>query len=181
MNVELRMVVESSGGNFGDVNFTLHRLTNDWGEGTTVGALEGGFGGSPAMGDATWSSNFHNVSTWASNGGDYIATPSAVQSAGQAGDLVVWSDPYMVADVQGWVDGTLPNNGWIVLSAIEGTKQRAKKFYSSEASVNRPMIVVTADLAAAVPGIGPYGMMLIITAIGVAGVLRAGVAGRRKP
>ncbi|NUM55414.1 MAG: DNRLRE domain-containing protein [Candidatus Hydrogenedentes bacterium] len=172
MDVQLRMVVESSGGNFGDVVFNLHRLTNDWGEGTAVGTFEGGLGAPPTDGDATWESNHHNVSLWGAEGGDFATTPSATQAAGQAGDVVVWSDAGMIADVQGWVDGSLPNNGWVIVSAIEGTRQRVKKFHSSEAAANRPMLTITVDLAAAVPSLDPSGISILLLFIIAAGVWR---------
>ena len=142
ISVSLQMVVERSGGNFGNFPVDLHFVTTSWGEGDTIGDLEGGFGGTPAVGDATWISNHHGVSEWDSPGSDFVATPSASEPAGQTGDVVIWSGLGMASDVQGWISNPGSNFGWAVVSGIEGEVQRVKKFYSSEATQFRPELTV---------------------------------------
>jgi hypothetical protein len=146
LSVELKMTVERSGGNFGFFDIELRRLTRDWGEGTVVGALEGGFGGPPGEGDATWISNHHGQSLWTNPGGDFAAEASATAPSGQQDSVTVWSGPQMAADVQAWAADPPSNFGWVVISTIEGQRQRVKKFFSSEAAVNRPVLTIAAEV-----------------------------------
>ncbi|MBI1321558.1 MAG: DNRLRE domain-containing protein [Candidatus Hydrogenedens sp.] len=141
----LSLTVERSGENFGNLPFTLHRVTRAWGEGRVVGRGEGGFGAPADEGDATWIASRHRETTWTSPGGDYAPEASATAASGPAGATDTWSGPGMAADVQAWVDNPNANFGWILISTQEGAKQRVKKFYSSEATRSRPRLVVTIE------------------------------------
>ena len=150
-SVSLQMTVSLSGGNFGDIDYALHRVAEPWNEGSAVGQSAGGFGGTAKPGDATWDDSELGVARWDSPGGDFAANASAVTTAGLPGQTAGWSDGGMVADVQGWIDAPETNFGWIVISAIEGERQRVKKFHSSEATASRPVFTVMVDTA---PGEG---------------------------
>lgn len=142
--VSLRLTVRASGGNFGDIDYHLHRLNGSWGEGEVVGLSEGGFG-APAMdGDATWLSQRHNQSLWATPGGDFVPLPSATAPAGRMDVSTTWSSPELVDDVQAWVATPSSNDGWIIIGELEGTRQRVKRFYSSESDSNRPHLIIVA-------------------------------------
>lgn len=155
-DVSLTLTVQQSGGNFGDIDYTLHRVTDSWGEGSVVGASMGGFGGPAQTGDATWLSRHHNSALWIAQGGDFIATPSATAAAGIAGSVVTWSSAGMIDDVQQWVNVPATNEGWIVISSLEGTRQRVKNFYSAESSESRPAIqIVARPPAGPLPVSGP--------------------------
>jgi len=143
--VSLRLSVESSGANFGDIDYSLHRVTRAWGEGTVVGASEGGFGSPADDGDATWAASEHNVAIWTLPGGDFVAEASATAIAGTVGSDIVWTGPGLIEDVQDWIDNPASNHGWIVIGALEGTRQRVKRFYSSEAADFRPVLTVRAS------------------------------------
>ncbi|MFP6583248.1 MAG: DNRLRE domain-containing protein [Candidatus Hydrogenedentota bacterium] len=142
--VNLRLTIQKSGGNFGDIDYGLHRVTAAWGEGTVVGLSEGGFGATAHDGDATWRSRRHNISPWDTPGGDYYSAPSALSPAGRANTMTNWSSPGLVQDVQEWISNPTSNRGWIAISALEGTRHRVKKFYSSESDSDRPRLVVVA-------------------------------------
>jgi hypothetical protein len=144
-SVSLQMRVSSSGGGFGDIDYTLHQVSNRWGEGTVVGALQGGFGGPAQSGDATWNQNEFGISSWANPGGDFVPSASATAAAGLAGTMVTWSDAGMIGDVQAWINTPETNFGWIVISTIEGEQQRVKKFHSSEATAFRPVVTILVD------------------------------------
>jgi hypothetical protein len=146
LSVQLQMTVEMSGANFGNINYALHPVTSDWGEGTVVGLSAGGFGGPANTGDATWVSNFHNVSTWLAAGGDFSVTASATAPAGLADTSVTWNSAGMATDVQQWLDTPATNHGWMLISALEGTKQRIKKFKSSEATSGKPVLIILVQL-----------------------------------
>lgn len=148
-NVSLQMTVAMSGGNFGDIDYSLHRVTAAWGEGSVVGPSGGGYGAAADPGDATWLSSQFGASAWNTPGGDFAATPSATTAVGVANTDAVWSDPGLIADVQLWVNAPSANNGWLVLSSLEGTQQRIKRFHSSEAVQFRPVLTVLAQPAPA--------------------------------
>jgi hypothetical protein len=146
--VMLDLVVDRSGGNSGNIEYTLHALLKDWGEGDRVGGSGGGQGAPAAPGDATWLSNFHQMELWENPGGDFDPEPSAIGTAEQERTFAVWTGPGMVADVQRWVDDPSTNFGWILISTEEGASQRVKRFSSSEALTNRPRLTVIATLPA---------------------------------
>lgn len=166
-DVSLTLTVQASGGNFGDIDHSLHRVTDSWGEGTVVGPSGGGFGAVAQTGDATWLSSQHNTTLWTDPGGDFIAAPSATAAAGTADTIVTWTSAGMINDVQQWVNAPLSNDGWLILSALEGTRQRIKKFYSSESGTSRPQLQITARPPPAAPTTHPGLWLVMIFTIAV--------------
>lgn len=152
VSARLEMVVERSGGNFGDVPFGLHRVTRSWGEGdANIPNEPGGLGAPAAAGDATWNDAFFTQEAWTTPGGDFAETASATANAGQQGAVVIWEGPGLTADVQAWVANPATNFGWAIITPDEGIIQRVKKFFSSEAEVNRPVLVVEVEDPVAPP------------------------------
>ena len=142
-SVTLELVVERSGGFFGDFDIGLYRVLEDWAAGSATSPdTEGGAGGPVSIGDATWVSNFHEISLWENPGSDFVEEASAFAAAGVEGEIAVWSGDGLRDDVQRWVDDPTSNYGWVAISAIEGELQRVKRFYSSEAAENRPRLTV---------------------------------------
>jgi hypothetical protein len=92
----------------------LHKLTDDWGEGTSDAPGNEGQGTTATTGDATWASNFHGSSSWASSRGDFSGTVSGSLSVGGNGSYTWTSTSQMVADVQDWLGNGASNFGWIV-------------------------------------------------------------------
>ena len=131
--VTLELTVDRSGGNFGNVDQSMHRALKSWGEGVAVASGAGGDGGSAGTGDATWLANHFGVSVWTTPGGDFDAAASAVASAGRSGAVAKFTGAGLVADVQAWVDDPGSNFGWFILGD-EVTAQRVKRFFSSEAA-----------------------------------------------
>lgn len=153
VSARLEMVVERSGGNFGDIAYGLHRILRNWGEGEAAIPNEPGGLGAPAVaGDATWSDAFFTQEAWTTPGGDFVSTPSATANAGQQGAQVVWEGPDLTADVQAWVAAPETNFGWEIITPDEGIIQRVKKFFSSEALVNRPVLIVETEDPVVPPG-----------------------------
>jgi len=152
VSARLEMVVERSGGNFGDVPYGIHRITRSWGEGEAdIPNEPGGLGAPAAAGDATWNDAFFTQEPWTTPGGDFVATASATANAGQQGAVVIWEGPELTADVQAWVANPATNFGWAIITPDEGILQRVKKFFSSEAEVNRPVLVVEIEDPVAPP------------------------------
>lgn len=118
-----------------DVNFSLHRMTGAWNEGTVAGF---GGGGAPANdGDATWTHRvFNNIPSlavpWTNAGGDFVAAASASAVVGESNTYTWGSTQSMITDVQGWLDNPAANNGWLLKAVSEVVIPTAKRFYSRE-------------------------------------------------
>jgi spore coat protein A len=128
-----------------DHTVELHVVTSDWGEGTSDADGEEGEGAAATPGDATWLHTFYDTDFWAAVGGDYEGTESASQVVGAEG-IYSWSSAAMVADVQGWLEGSLDNFGWILVGD-ESSDRTAKRFNSRQnATVStRPVLTVSFD------------------------------------
>jgi hypothetical protein len=126
-------------------SFSLHRLTKDWGEGTSNAGSPGGTGTSAEPNDATWIHNFYNTSMWTNNGanGDYNTTASAMQTTSSTG-FYSWSSAQLDSDAQDMLDNPGANFGWIIIGD-ESTLQTAKRFDTHENSTpaNRPELSIT--------------------------------------
>lgn len=120
--------------------FTLHRLLDPWGEGTS--STTSGSGAPATDGDATWIHRFAPDQAWAAVGGDYQSAPSATQEVGGVGRYS-WTAPEMTIDVQSWIDDLTSNHGWLVMSD-ENTLNTARRFDSRENAVaaNRPVLTI---------------------------------------
>jgi len=127
----------------GGETVTLHRILADWGEGTSNATLQEGKGAAATPGDATWTFSFFNTIAWAAAGGSFSPTVSASQSVSGVG-FYSWSSAQMIADVQGWANGSLPNHGWILVGN-EGAAATAKRFDSRTNPTvgNRPVLQIT--------------------------------------
>ncbi len=140
-SVSLKLNMSKTPG--GSTTVALHRLTADWGEGTSNANANEGGGASSTTNDATWIHRFFSSSNWARAGGDFAATASATQSVGGFGSYTWNSTAQLVADVQGWVNTSSTNFGWVILGD-ESTGQTAKRFDSKEngTAANRPELTV---------------------------------------
>lgn len=127
----------------GAADFDLHRLTENWGEFNSNAPGEEGKGIAAAAGDATWDFSKFNTDGWASAGGDFAVTASATTAVTAAANYE-WSSGQMVQDIQDWLDGTVDNFGWILLSA-NPNPPTAKRFKSRESGTagERPQLWVT--------------------------------------
>jgi hypothetical protein len=114
----------------GPTSASLHRLLESWGEGT-ADASGGEGGGAPATtGDATWRHRFYAQNDWSSEGGLFVATPSATETVEGLG-VYAWSAAEMVGDAQGWLDAPQTNFGWILIGDESGPTS-GKRFDSRQ-------------------------------------------------
>ena len=124
---------------------TLHRLTADWGEGTSDSTSGGGGqGATPTAGDATWIHRFFSTLLWTTPGGDFVATPSGFAVIGGQNGPYAWTGAGLTGDVQDWLNAPATNFGWLV-KGNEAAQQTAMRFDSSENGTlaNRPVLSVT--------------------------------------
>ena len=123
---------------------TVHRLEASWGEGSSTGTLGrggGGAGGAAQSNDATWQHRFFNTQNWAIPGGDFSSAVSASTGVGGSGTHSWAATSALIADVQGWLDDTSSNHGWL-LKGDESRSRTAKRFASRETVTNAPILTV---------------------------------------
>ncbi len=115
----------------GPESMELHRVSADWGEGSSnAGASGDGDGAASRAGDGTWIHTFFPNRFWSAPGGDFAAAADAAALAGSG--AVTWgSSPATIARVQDWLDQPSTNFGWIIVGN-EADAQTAKRFDSRE-------------------------------------------------
>ena len=144
VTLQLRMSRTAFGNGARTIN--LHRITSDWGEGTSDAFGNEGGGAASTANDATWIHTFFNGSFWTSPGGDFVVGSSGSQSVNAIGFYTFGSSSQMVADVQDWVDNPANDFGWILIGN-ESANKTTKRFDSREniTAANRPKLTVTFD------------------------------------
>lgn len=139
-SVELTLNILQAGGGSGNDSYTLHRLEQDWGEGTSQ--VTGGAGTAATPGDATWIHTFFDTDTWNNPGGDFESSPSAFKDIGIFGPETWGSTSEMVDDVQGWLNDPTGNFGWILIGD-ESVPVSSRQFASRESFMGGPQLAVT--------------------------------------
>ncbi|MCB0262736.1 MAG: T9SS type A sorting domain-containing protein [Calditrichaeota bacterium] len=131
----------------GDMSVSLHRVSQNWGEGTSDAGGNEGAGTTSTTNDATWIHTFFNTAQWNASGGDFSNEVSATQTVGASGSYA-WESSQMVADVQDWLNNPGNNFGWVLIGN-EGSNGTAKRFDSREngAEANRPKLTITYTVA----------------------------------
>ncbi len=112
-------------------DFWLHRVTQDWGEGSSFAKY--GYGEPATEGDATWWHTFFDTDYWDSPGGDYLPDASETLTIGDKGDYTWGPTEAMIADVQSWVDEPAGNFGWIIIGD-ESKPLTARRIASREST-----------------------------------------------
>ena len=127
-----------------ETDMTLHRLTHDWGEGTSDAPGQEGDGADATTDDATWTYAFYDSEEWGTPGGDYEADASATFTVEGTGEYSIGSTEAMVADVQAWADDPSTNFGWIIIGD-ESQQHTARRFDSSEYEneERQPVLTIT--------------------------------------
>jgi hypothetical protein len=110
----------------------IHRILESWGEGASDGGT-GGAGTKAENGDTTWTyRSFHPPlageasTTWSRPGGTFVESPSASAVLTGRGQVSFGSSAELVSDINGWLMGTFPNHGWILLGN-ESRDQAARR------------------------------------------------------
>jgi len=128
-----------------DLDFTLHKVTADWGEGNSNAGEPGGNGVAALTNDATWLRRFYSATNWTTAGGDYVATASATHNVGSTltDPQPTWTSGQLLADVQSWITTPSTNYGW-ELRGDETSGYTAMRFGSREhpTSSSRPKLTL---------------------------------------
>jgi hypothetical protein len=121
----------------------LHPVLQSWGEGTSTGNGAGGLGYAPSAGSVTWIHRFFSTQSWTTPGGD-IGPVSGSILLDSTGQVLIPSQPGMVADVQNWINNPASNFGWALKYNNETTTGTARRFSSREVTTvsNRPTLTV---------------------------------------
>jgi hypothetical protein len=122
----------------------LHKVSQDWGEGTSgasfPGSTGGGGGGDDATtGDATWIHTFSDNTFWTSAGGDFDPIFSDSVAVSGTGSYS-FDDAELAVDLQSWLDNPETNFGWLIRQSNESTT--AIRFTSFQNGGTLPMLDV---------------------------------------
>lgn len=149
-NATLRFVINRAAIGSGlDDSAALHRVTADWGEGSS--STSGGTGTQATPQDATWAYRYYGNpaagiprQAWTVVGGDFVPTPTQTITIGSIGAYQFIATPQMIADLQAWLMQPAGNHGWIMLGP-EQREQTARRIDSRESgsAANRPTLTVT--------------------------------------
>ncbi|TDJ44155.1 MAG: hypothetical protein E2O52_08975 [Gammaproteobacteria bacterium] len=152
---------------------SLHRLLQAWAEGDQAagagaGIGAGGGGGAPSSpvgdNDVTWTTTGLGPA-WANAGADFIPAASGSALLPLAGNTVTFSSAGMASDVQGWVDASFGNFGWIITGS--DIAPNVRKFASREAVSGQPELSVTYNVIPI-----PAAVWLFGSALGLLGWMR---------
>src|SRR5688500_16806685 len=77
----------------------LHRVTAEWGEGTSSAPMGGGGGAAATNGDATWIARIFNTANWTTPGGDFLPTASASQPVSGGSGNATFAGAGLITDV----------------------------------------------------------------------------------
>ena len=133
----------------GGTDVSLHRLTQDWGTGTSDAAGREGRGAPATPGDATWLHTFSPDTEWNTAGGDFVDLASDTISVSGNGSYTWGAGGELVADVTSWLQDPAANFGWILIGDESATRT-AKRFDSGNHSSasNRPSLNIVFELGA---------------------------------
>lgn len=123
----------------GPSNVSFHRLTSAWGESTSDAPGGEGGGTQAATGDATWDNTFFSNQFWNTAGGDFISAASSTTNVDVLGNHQ-WTG--LTSDVQGFVDGSFANYGWILIGDEAAVGSSSNRFDSSNSSTNAPSLTI---------------------------------------
>lgn len=118
-------------------SFSIYRLLNNWGEGTSVASGNGGKGGMATINDATWEKTFFNVQNWDTPGGDFnkdsvLCTFTSIQFGQNS-----FTSSKLLQTVRQWNKGDFNNYGLIIIGN-EADTYTAHKFDSRETTTGNP-------------------------------------------
>jgi hypothetical protein len=141
---DAELVLFMSRSTFGPTVVELHKVTSNWGEGTSDALGEEGGGATSTSGDATWIHTFYDTASWISPGGDFEAVISSSTIVDSIGFYTFPGTPELIADVKSWFEDSSSNFGWLFIGD-EDSAGSSKRFDAKESPIesNRPVLKVT--------------------------------------
>ena len=126
-SVTLRLYCSQENSGLQDIS--MHRVTSDWGVGTSDAPGNEGGGTAATPDSATWNYAFYDSVAWNNAGGDFIESASATTTVDAVG-WYEWSGSGLVADLEAWISGSSGEFGWAFLGN-ETTNGTTKRFDSA--------------------------------------------------
>ncbi|TVQ28554.1 MAG: DNRLRE domain-containing protein [Spirochaetaceae bacterium] len=139
---EVRLTTQYNGPEAAGVEFSVHQVTADWGEGSSDSGSPGGQGAPSTSGDATWLHRSYDDTRWSNPGGDYSDERLATATFETTGSLVFTGNG-LTELVAAWHTGEADNYG--ILLRNDESVQRSAILIASRASSNssaRPVLYV---------------------------------------
>ena len=109
----------------GSTEIDVHRLTTEWGEGTSKASDGDGKGAPATNGDATWSFAKFNTDPWIKKGGDFDMESSTSNTVSEGTDATFRSIR-LTLDVNFWLQNPSNNFGWILIGDESKTATSVK-------------------------------------------------------
>jgi len=109
----------------GSTTVKIHRLTTEWGEGSSKAEDGDGKGAPASAGDATWDFAKFPSDPWVKKGGDYDIESSGSTTVSVGSDAV-FSSERLTLDVNFWLLDSSKNYGWIFIGDESQTKTSVK-------------------------------------------------------
>lgn len=136
----------------GEQTVGLHRLLEEWSEGSSDPSGQEGGGATAVAGDVTWIHREFSDSLWVTPGATFEQSASATLQVAGEGGYTFSSTPELVADVQGWLDDPSRNFGWVLVVATPASGS-AKRFNSREhaTATSRPKLTVSFEAGVGKP------------------------------
>jgi len=128
-------------------DFGLHAITSNWNEGATDAGGQEGKGAAAVGDDVTWTRT--GFGDWNTEGGDFVAEPSAVTEVNDRGSYT-WSSDLMASNIQSWITDPESNAGWILVGMGDPLLPfSAKRFASRENpdEATRPSLTIQYELS----------------------------------
>ncbi|MCA8964807.1 MAG: DNRLRE domain-containing protein [Planctomycetes bacterium] len=125
-----------------NVDVFVHRALASWGEGTSDAPGQEGGGIASTPNDATWIHRFYPNTLWATPGGDFSPTVSAVIDTPNIGLATSATAQGLIDDVQSMLDNPAQNFGWL-LKTNEAQAYVTRRLDSSESLGSPPALTVT--------------------------------------
>ncbi|MCH2161739.1 MAG: hypothetical protein MK085_07675 [Phycisphaerales bacterium] len=122
-SVTLRLYCSQENSGLQDIS--VHRVTSDWGVGSSDAPGNEGGGTAATPDSATWNYAFFDSVAWNNAGGDFVSAASATTTVDAVG-WYEWSDNGLAADLEAWLAGNDGAFGWEFLGdeTSNGTTKR---------------------------------------------------------
>lgn len=122
----------------GDGEVALHRVLQEWGEGSSMSTS--GKGDTASDGDATWLHAIRPDVLWETEGGDFVANPSASKPILNY-NATTWDSIGLKSDVAFWVENPDLNFGWLLIG--DESQNKTTVHFSTRESETPPTLTVT--------------------------------------
>jgi len=107
----------------GEPDIQAHRITSFWTSEASSASRNGNLLANAAAGDVTWKYSSYESLTWKNPGGDFDPKVLSVETNKEREDHIFPTTPALVDVVQGWIEGTYPNYGFMLLDPEKPPKE----------------------------------------------------------